>query len=47
MTLAADSNIAGLELMIRVDDQPSDYDFLAWTYPAFDEVACAFSDSTL
>ena len=25
-----------------IDDQTSDYDFLAWTYPTFDEVACAF-----
>jgi hypothetical protein len=28
--------------------QPSDYyDFLVWTYPAFDEVACAFPDPEL
>ena len=30
-----------------IDDQTSDYDFLAWTYPAFDEVACAFPDPEL
>jgi hypothetical protein len=35
-------NIAGLELMIRPLT-----DFLAWTYPAFDEVAREFPDPEL
>ena len=30
-----------------IGDQTSDYDFLAWTYPAFDDVACEFLDPEL
>ena len=30
-----------------IDDQTSDYDFLAWSYPAFDKVACEFPDPEL
>ena len=30
-----------------IDDQTSDYDFLAWTYSAFDEVGCGFPDPEL
>ena len=42
MIWEAESNIAGLELTIR--PLP---DFLAWAYPAFDEVACEFIDPEL
>ena len=30
-----------------IDDQSSDHGFLAWTYTAFEEVACEFGDPEL
>lgn len=30
-----------------IDNQTSDYDFIVWTYLAFDEVACEFTNPEL